>query len=538
MAAALGTGTGAVFALVARMVAAERVGAVTGVVGAAGGSADSSRPWSWAWSTVLSAATPSDSCCSPPPLPRQGYSRRRSCDAAPQPCDQPDRSRRISPRAARTARPGSHSPVPGRKALSFKTPPGHHQRYGGRGSSDQARVPRGAHAGRRARAACAVGAQQPALAVADLRWSGGASRGPGPAPGRDRSRPARPGDQLRGGAAPPAGRARRTSAWRRQPNGYPTPKTAHSSRSCVPSTGLSTHTMQHWRPRSRSAAATGAPSGTSQSSRRSWTFYEHAAAQGAGLIPVLTDDARTRLAAVLGEAAASQRTVPGYAAEVAIWSRRPAGGHDGIPSDSRTGGHVGPESVGLRHFPEGQLSQVPQPPTAGQDSATLMVLTTPGDGPADWLRAGEATSAALLIATQNGLATTVLSQAAEVADTRRQLADTVVRVPEHAQLVLRVGRAPDGAAALPDTPRRPRATCCWSRNTSSSSCPSRPSSWHRVRPVRPVLEFDTPTPSLPRRRCRLHRRRPATDHGWQGRHPGQALPPRSQLPHVLGLHRS
>jgi MFS transporter, NNP family, nitrate/nitrite transporter len=37
MAAALGTGTGAVFALVARMVATARVGAVTGVVGAAGG---------------------------------------------------------------------------------------------------------------------------------------------------------------------------------------------------------------------------------------------------------------------------------------------------------------------------------------------------------------------------------------------------------------------------------------------------------------------------------------------------------------------
>ena len=37
MAAALGAGTGAVFALVARMVPAERVGSVTGVVGAAGG---------------------------------------------------------------------------------------------------------------------------------------------------------------------------------------------------------------------------------------------------------------------------------------------------------------------------------------------------------------------------------------------------------------------------------------------------------------------------------------------------------------------
>ena len=37
LAAALGTGTGAVFALVARLVEPGKVGAVTGVVGAAGG---------------------------------------------------------------------------------------------------------------------------------------------------------------------------------------------------------------------------------------------------------------------------------------------------------------------------------------------------------------------------------------------------------------------------------------------------------------------------------------------------------------------
>jgi hypothetical protein len=91
----------------------------------------------------------------------------------------------------------------------------------------------------------------------------------------------------------------------------------------------------------------------------------------------------------------------------------------------------------------------------GPDGATLMVLTTAGDGRFDWLRAGEATSAALLVATRIGLATTVLSQAAEVTETRRKLADVVLRVPEHAQLVLRVGRAPDGAPALPPTPRRP-----------------------------------------------------------------------------------
>lgn len=182
---------------------------------------------------------------------------------------------------------------------------------------------------------------------------------------------------------------------------------------------------------------------------------ERAAAQSTRLIPVLGDEARARLAVVLGEAATVERTVPGYAAELAIWCRRNAGSHDGIPTGSRTGLGAGAGSIGLRQFPEGRLSQPPHHPAAGPDGATLMVLTTAGDGPADWLRAGEATSVALLVATQTRLATTVLSQATEVAHTRRQLADTVLRVPDHAQLLLRVGWALPGAAALPETPRRP-----------------------------------------------------------------------------------
>ncbi len=180
-----------------------------------------------------------------------------------------------------------------------------------------------------------------------------------------------------------------------------------------------------------------------------------AAAEGARLVAVLTDDARARLATVLGDAARTERTAPGYAAELALWSRRYRGSRDGLPTHSRTMRGVGPQSVGLREFPAGDLRQVAQPLTVGPDGATLMVLTTACDGRLDWLRAGEATSAALLVATRIGLATTVLSQAAEVADTRRRLADVVLRVPEHAQLVLRVGRAPDGAPALPPVPRRP-----------------------------------------------------------------------------------
>ncbi|MCM2579759.1 MFS transporter [Streptomyces meridianus] len=67
MAAALGAASGAVFALVARLVAAERVGAVTGVVGAAGGlggffpplvmGAVSSATGEFAWGFVLLAIT-------------------------------------------------------------------------------------------------------------------------------------------------------------------------------------------------------------------------------------------------------------------------------------------------------------------------------------------------------------------------------------------------------------------------------------------------------------------------------------------------
>jgi nitroreductase len=182
---------------------------------------------------------------------------------------------------------------------------------------------------------------------------------------------------------------------------------------------------------------------------------EHAAAEGARLVPVVSDEARARLATVLGEAARTERAAPGYAAELVLWSSRYRGSHDGLPAGSRTRGGIGSRSIGLRQFPVGGLRQVTQPLAADQDGATLMVLTTDGDETCDWLRAGEATSAALLVATRIGLATTVLSQAAEVSETRRQLADVVLRVPEHAQLVLRVGITPHGAAALHPVPRRP-----------------------------------------------------------------------------------
>lgn len=68
MAASLGVASGAVFALVAELVEPSSVGSVTGIVGAVGGSAASSRPCCSATSGPRTATTaPASSCCSPSP---------------------------------------------------------------------------------------------------------------------------------------------------------------------------------------------------------------------------------------------------------------------------------------------------------------------------------------------------------------------------------------------------------------------------------------------------------------------------------------
>jgi nitroreductase len=82
------------------------------------------------------------------------------------------------------------------------------------------------------------------------------------------------------------------------------------------------------------------------------------------------------------------------------------------------------------------------------------VLATHGDKPIDRLRAGEAMSAVLLAATQLGLATTPLSQAIEVGVTRKERQHQVLHIPEHPQLIVRIGWPATAAAALPPTPRR------------------------------------------------------------------------------------
>ncbi|MHA6794283.1 Acg family FMN-binding oxidoreductase [Pseudonocardia bannensis] len=187
------------------------------------------------------------------------------------------------------------------------------------------------------------------------------------------------------------------------------------------------------------------------------TLAEQASRHGAVLLPVTDPALRQGLVAVLTEAAHQQADTPGYEAELQLWTHRYTDARDGIPA-----ANVSPPPVGLvgtsplRRFPRATLTQPPQQPGSGpaDDAAELLVLATRGDDQLDRLRAGEATSALLLAATGLGLASTPLSQALEIDTSRHDLQDHVLRVPEHPQLIIRIGWPADGAAELPVTPRR------------------------------------------------------------------------------------
>lgn len=85
-----------------------------------------------------------------------------------------------------------------------------------------------------------------------------------------------------------------------------------------------------------------------------------------------------------------------------------------------------------------------------EDRPQLSLLSTPGNGPGDWLRAGQAMERVLLLATLRGLSGTPATQALERPELRWLLRDPVSG-SGHVQMVLRLGYGPRG----PRTPRRP-----------------------------------------------------------------------------------
>ncbi|WNM32864.1 nitroreductase [Streptomyces sp. Li-HN-5-11] len=121
---------------------------------------------------------------------------------------------------------------------------------------------------------------------------------------------------------------------------------------------------------------------------------------------------------------------------------------DGVP-EYAFGPRMRDGKAPLRDF-AGRRAVADRGATAFEHNPHLALLSTPGDTPADWLRAGQALERVLLEATLAGLATSLTSHALESPDLRLLARDPVAG-RGHVQMVLRLGYGPQG----PATPRRP-----------------------------------------------------------------------------------
>ncbi|MFJ9865707.1 Acg family FMN-binding oxidoreductase [Streptomyces sp. NPDC101165] len=145
---------------------------------------------------------------------------------------------------------------------------------------------------------------------------------------------------------------------------------------------------------------------------------------------------------------------PGVRGETVQWTRTESSGAaepaDGIPAEAfGPGQHV--TAAPVRDFAAGR----PMPGrgwASFEKNPRIALLGTAYDGPADWLRAGQALQRVLLQATADGLVTSVTSQPLEWSEIRWAVRDPLSDMA-HVQMVLRLGYGPEGHAS----PRRPVA---------------------------------------------------------------------------------
>ena len=113
---------------------------------------------------------------------------------------------------------------------------------------------------------------------------------------------------------------------------------------------------------------------------------------------------------------------------------------------------LGPRDAGA-HVPMRDFSGLDrahrEPTAAFEEHPQLALLSTRDDGPADWLRAGQALEHVLLLLTCHGLRASMLYQALEWHDLRWLLRDPLSAGPGQPQMLLRIGYGPQG----PPTPR-------------------------------------------------------------------------------------
>ncbi|OLP01553.1 NAD(P)H nitroreductase [Mycolicibacterium porcinum] len=173
-------------------------------------------------------------------------------------------------------------------------------------------------------------------------------------------------------------------------------------------------------------------------------------AEGPVHLDVLAEDMRSRVAEAAELTESLRLYDSGYHAELAWWTT-PFATEDGIPQSSLVSAAESERVAVARTFPVTAHSD--RRTTVGDDSATLVVLSTDGYSRADALDAGEALSALLLECTLSGLSTCPVSHVTEL-HASRDIIGTLIGRDACPQLLIRIGIAPTITDAPPPTPRR------------------------------------------------------------------------------------
>jgi len=176
-----------------------------------------------------------------------------------------------------------------------------------------------------------------------------------------------------------------------------------------------------------------------------------AAAEGAEL--TLIDEAAlgSQLARLTDAAAADQRANPALTAELRRWVRPPGSQlRDGVPAWAIARLSNRPEGAGP-YLPPRDFGEPGRDESGGVAPSALAVLSTAGDTPADWLRAGQALHRLLLHAATRWVFARLQSQPLELPRYRSQVRDLLGTGYPH--LLLQFGRS----NTAPATPRRPQA---------------------------------------------------------------------------------
>jgi hypothetical protein len=180
-----------------------------------------------------------------------------------------------------------------------------------------------------------------------------------------------------------------------------------------------------------------------------------ASSEGVELVVLRDPEQVLRLAELVRIAAGAQAAVPQIAAELHNWMRPPGSAErDGIPASARasapvaTAATAGPDTRGW--LPQRDFGEPGTELAGGSAPPVTAILTSSGDTPADWIRAGQALHRILLHAATRWVFASLQTQPLELAPVRAELAARL-QIAGYPQMILQLGRSNTAGP----TPRRP-----------------------------------------------------------------------------------